>query len=125
MDLEIKHLIFWSADINKAKDFYVEKLGLEILESAEHFFAVKCGDIRFSFFEGAKIFDNKDDSTGVSIIFKTNDLQSTKAALISKDIILFEDITEAPGFMKHFSVKDPDGNLVFFGEYLKDPLEKP
>ena len=68
--------------------------------------------------------DDKDESTGITIIFKTDNVEKTKEEIISKGFPIFEDIMEAPGFMKHFSIKDPDGNIVYFGEYLKNPLDK-
>lgn len=41
MDLKLQHVVIRTTDIKNAKDFYVNKLGLVMLEEAENFFAAK------------------------------------------------------------------------------------
>lgn len=124
MDIQLKHIGFRTADIAKAKDFYVKILGLEFIEEmGDNFFAVKSGGIRFSFFGGYKrTVPLEEDNERLSVIFQTGDIVKLKEDLLAKGIRLFQDIIEAPGFMKFISVEDPDGNIIHFGEYLRDPL---
>ena len=124
MDLKCEHIGFNVSDVKAMKDFYTNKLELELLDSQENFFAVRSGNVRFSFFGGAVKYPLNDDSTGMSMILRTNNIADTREKIVSKGINLSMDITEAPGFMKFISFEDPEGNPVHIGEYLADPLKK-
>ncbi len=124
MKFECKHLSYSCADIKAMKEFYADKLGLELLDNGEHFFAVRAGDVRFSFFAGGKKYPIADDSAGMGIILKTDNVNDARAFVLSKDITLLNDIVEAPSFMKFFTLEDPDGNIVHIGEYFADPFLK-
>lgn len=124
MKFECKHLSYSVSDKNAMKEFYADKLGLELLDDGEHFFAVRAGDIRFSFFAGGKKYPVADDAAGMGIILKTENVSEARAFVLSKDITLLNDIVEAPNFMKFFTLEDPDGNIVHIGEYLSDPFLK-
>jgi predicted enzyme related to lactoylglutathione lyase len=110
------------SDLKSMKDFYVNKLGLRLLEEEEHFFAAAAGDVRFSFFEGAKKYPINEDSAGLSIMLRCNDIIKTRDEIAGKGIELLSDITEAPGFLKYITIEDPDNNIVHIAEYLKEPV---
>lgn len=124
MKFECKHLSYSCADIKAMREFYADKLELELLDNGEHFFAVRAGDVRFSFFAGGKRYVIADDSAGMGIILKTDNVNEAKDFVTGKGIILLNDIVEAPNFMKFFTLEDPDGNIVHIGEYLADPFLK-
>lgn len=124
MKFECKHLSYSVSDKNAMKEFYADKLGLELLDDGEHFFAVRAGDVRFSFFAGGKKYPIADDAAGMGIILKTENVNDARAFVLSKDITLLNDVVEAPNFMKFFTLEDPDGNIVHIGEYLSDPFLK-
>jgi hypothetical protein len=42
--------------------------------------------------------------------------------LVTNGLTLAQDIVEAPGFMRFFTVEDPDANVIHIAEYLRDPL---
>jgi len=118
MKFELKHLSYNVSDLKASKDFYVNKLEFDELDSTEHFFAAKTGNIRFSFFPGAKKYPIADDAAGMGIILAVDNIQEAKEFIMGNGISLLNDIVEAPGFMKFFTVEDPDGNIIHFGEYL-------
>lgn len=124
MNLRCQHIGFNISDVKASKDFYIDKLGLKLIdEKGENFFAAKAGDVRFSFFGGAvKQPTPPDDASGMSIILRTDNINEAKETVLSKGITLIQDIAEAPGFMKWISIEDPDGNIVHIGEYLTNPL---
>lgn len=124
MNFELKHLSYNVSDLNASREFYIDKLGLELINGNEHFFAAKLGNIRFSFFPGAKKYPIADDAAGMGIILAVEDVQKAKEFITGKEVSLLNDIVEAPGFMKFFTVEDPDGNIVHFGEYLTNPLQQ-
>jgi catechol 2,3-dioxygenase-like lactoylglutathione lyase family enzyme len=125
MNFDIKHLVCRSSDIDQSREFYVNKLELEVLEEEEQFFAVRSGGVRMSFFGGSRKIDLPyKDIPGFSVIFSIENVNSAKEYILSKGIKLNSEILEAAGFMKYFSVNDPDENIIYFGEHLKNPLEK-
>ena len=122
MKLKCQHISINMSDKKPMREFYIDKLRLDLLEEEEHFFAASAGAVRFSFFVGAKKYPVNEDAAGFSIILRTENILKAKEELIGKGIKLLEDIVEARGFMKYFSVEDPDNNLIFIAEYLREPV---
>lgn len=58
----------------------------------------------------------------MQIILRTDNIEAAKAELVGNGITLAQDIVEAPGFMRFFTIEDPDGNVIHVGQYLRDPL---
>jgi predicted enzyme related to lactoylglutathione lyase len=107
------------AEIERSRVFYHEKLGLELLENYPNFFVVRAGALRISVFAGFEaLTTNAEESVGFSIILSTEDVTKTKEEFEKRGINVVEDIVEAPGFMRYFTVKDPDGNLINIAQYL-------
>ena len=52
MNLKLQHAVIRVTSITRAKEFYIQKLGMEVLEETKNFFAAKAGGVRLSFFEG-------------------------------------------------------------------------
>lgn len=125
MELEIKHVEIQTTNLKKAKDFYVNMLGLEVIEENPkiNLLAVKAGPVRISIFAGFEKLDRSENQTGIQLIFKTADIEQLIKKLTSKGMIFNTKISEAPGFCKYIVTKDPDGNIVEFAEYLRDPLK--
>jgi predicted enzyme related to lactoylglutathione lyase len=126
MNLEIQHIEVHVSSLENAKDFYVTKLGLNIIEETPTLnqFSVKAGGVRVSIFAGyQKNIDANENITSTHIIFKTDDIVKVKNDLINKGVQLKGDIFEAPGFLKCITTADPDGNIIEIAEYLRDPLK--
>jgi catechol 2,3-dioxygenase-like lactoylglutathione lyase family enzyme len=112
------HISVRCSDIERSIDFYTHKLGLELLHRWPKMFAVRAGEIRISVFQSDEI-----STTGnIEIILRTNDIESAKTRLVTNGLTLAQDIVEAPGFMRFFTVEDPDANVIHIAEYLRDPL---
>ncbi|MFI5211390.1 MAG: VOC family protein [Ignavibacteria bacterium] len=123
MDLKLQHVVIRTTDIKNAKDFYVNKLGLVMLEEAENFFAAKAGGIRLSFFGGYERQEITEDAkTGVSLILRTKNLDEAMKTARDKGIPVNGEIINIPGFHKFLEIEDPDGNILFLAEYEKDPV---
>jgi catechol 2,3-dioxygenase-like lactoylglutathione lyase family enzyme len=113
------HLVFRTPDIARARDFYIEKLGLTLLGGTEKYFAARAGEIRLSF------FPKEDTSTGegrIAFILRTDNVDEAFTRLTAAGIAVPEGIIEAPDFMRFFTFEDPDGNTLHVGQYLRDPL---
>jgi len=122
MNLKCQHMVFSMSDKKAMREFYIDRLGLDVLEDEEHFFAAAAGEVRFSFFEGAKKYPINEDATGVSIILRCDDIAKKREEIINKGVKILNDITEAPGFMKYLTIEDPDNNIVHIAEYLREPV---
>jgi catechol 2,3-dioxygenase-like lactoylglutathione lyase family enzyme len=125
MDLKCQHISFNVSDIEAMKDFYVNTLGMELLDDKPNFFAARAGDVRFSFFGGANKRNNFDDNeVGTGFVLRTDNIEKIRDELVKKGVPMLNDIVTAPGFMKFITIEDPDNNIIHIGEYLADPLEK-
>jgi catechol 2,3-dioxygenase-like lactoylglutathione lyase family enzyme len=113
------HISVGCSDIERSFNFYTNKLGLALLHRWPKMFAVRAGDVRISVFQS----DEVASSGNVEIILRTDNIESAKAAVTHNEVTLAQDIIEAPGFMRFFTIEDPDGNVIHIGQYLSDPLE--
>jgi predicted enzyme related to lactoylglutathione lyase len=122
MDLHIQHVEIHTPSLSAAKGFYVQLLGLEVLEEnpAIQLIALKAGNVRISIMEVPAATGNQDSP--VHLVFATQDIQATYDDLVLAGAVPVSPITEAPGFCRFFGLRDPDGNLVEMAQYLRDPL---
>lgn len=112
------HITILCSDIERAHEFYVDKLGLALLARWPRMIAVRAGDVRFSISQSDEIA--KDGN--VNVILRTDDVEAARDTLQSRGVTLLEDIIEAPNFMRFFTLEDPDANIIHVGQYLRDPL---
>ena len=115
MKIFCDHIGFNVTDLNIMKDLYVRKLGMELVEEFDSFYAVKAGNVKFSFGGGYKKNPKNEDSTGIVLFLKTADLFKTRDMLIERSVKLISDITDEKGY-KYLTIEDPDGNLVHIGQ---------
>ncbi len=126
MNLTIQQIEIHVSSIEEAKDFYVNKLGLQIVEESEaiQLLALVAGNVRLSIFGGFKPIINRDlRFASIHIVLSTDDIEKTFSDLKANAIIFDKGIVEVPGFIKYISTSDPDGNTVEIAEYLRDPLK--
>jgi len=123
MNLSLQHAIIRTSDIDKAKEFYVTKLGLEVLEEAKNFFACKAGTARLSFFGGyEKPTDLEEPKTGMSLVLRVDDLDKAIEELKNKGIKLNGEVIDIPYFHKFQEIEDPDSTILFLAEYHVEPV---
>jgi predicted enzyme related to lactoylglutathione lyase len=119
--LDTCHFELHVDSLTSARHFYVDLLGLEILQELPpiRLLALRAGPVRIS------IFETDTKATGESrahIIFRTNDLDATLRTLRARGLAFDGSLEEAPGFMKYVSLHDPSGNYLEIAQYLRDPL---
>ncbi len=127
MDLIIQHVEVHVSSIEQAKQFYVDQLGLEVLEERPelNLLALKAGSVRVSIFGGFEKSENPGDKkTGTHIIFRTENIEETVKELRDRGTVFTGDVFEAPGFIRGIALMDPDRNVIEIVEYLRDPLAK-
>ncbi len=123
MELNCQHAVIRVTDVATAKDFYTNKLGLKLIEEAGNFFAAKAGGVRLSVFGGCEKAESSEDvKTGVSLIFRTEDLNAFAGELRSKGILPYGEVIEIPNFHKFIEYEDPDGNVFFLAQYYVEPV---
>ena len=125
MNLEIQHIEVHVSSLEKAREFYITKLGLALIEEtpALNLCSVKAGAVRISIFAGFEPDINKDKKkAGTHIIFRTADLANTIEELTKRGVKFTGEIFEAPGLLKGIATADPDGNVIEIAEYLREPL---
>lgn len=125
MDLEVQHVEVHVTSVARAREFYVDKLGLAVLDDMPELdlLAVRAGQLRISIFGGYVSRGDGDERWCSShLIFRTADLNRTIAALTERGVVFTGEVVEAGGFIRDIATTDPDGNVVEFAEYLRDPL---
>ena len=123
MNLRLQHAVIRVTSITRAKEFYLRKLGMEVLEETKNFFAANGGGVRLSFFEGYDKAENGEDvKTGISLIFRVDSLDNAIAEAKKNDIKLNGEIIDIPNFHKFQEFEDPDGNIFYFAEYHVEPV---
>jgi catechol 2,3-dioxygenase-like lactoylglutathione lyase family enzyme len=123
MDLECAHIVLNVSEVGKARDFYIETLGFDIVEEHDNSFAFRAGSVRFTVSPGGKTLKESDPANAL-IIFRTTDIEKSVADLKARGVEFSGEVMEAPGFMKFIAFSDPDDNPLMLGEYSRDPLEK-
>jgi catechol 2,3-dioxygenase-like lactoylglutathione lyase family enzyme len=122
MELGCSHVLISASDLKKSYEFYVEKLGLPVIEEHPKMFAFRAGEVRFSVFGGGQALDPAKDAANVSIVLRTDDVERAVRELKAKGAAFLGEVVEAKGFMKHAELEDPDRNLLYLAQYLSDPL---
>lgn len=115
------HVELHVTNLEAARAFYVDQLGLAILQEtpAIRLLALRVGDIRMSIFGDA---EEMDGSGKVHLVLGTHDIATAVRQLTGRGIMFAGPATEAPGFCRFVQTHDPDGNLVEIAQYLRDPL---
>lgn len=125
MELELQHVEVHVTSLDAAREFYVDKLGLPVLDDLPELslLAVRAGPVRISIFGGFDPLAEGDTAkAGTHLIFRTHDLERTIEKLRGRGIEFTGEIVEAGGFIRDIATIDPDGNVVEFAQYLRDPL---
>jgi catechol 2,3-dioxygenase-like lactoylglutathione lyase family enzyme len=125
MELQLHHVEVHVTSVDQAREFYVDKLGLPILDDMPelNLLAVRAGPVRISIFGGYQPKDPADpQKCGTHLIFRTDNLDETIGELRTRGVHFPGTVVEAGGFIKDIATQDPDGNIVEFAEYLRDPL---
>jgi predicted enzyme related to lactoylglutathione lyase len=129
MSLSIAHVELHVADLPRAKQFYIEVLGLELLDEVPQIglVALRAGGVRLSIFGSLTEADRMARGPGtMHFVYRSDDIARTAAELRARGIPLEggdeHGIHEAPGFIRYVVLHDPEGNRIEIGQYLRDPL---
>lgn len=124
MSLECSHIMMNASDLAESRAFYVETLGFPVVEEYPQMFAFRAGAVRFTVVSGGYRLDPEPErEPNTTLMFRSSDLEATVSELKGKGVAFLGEIHEAPGFMKHVALLDPDNNLLYLAEYYRDPLE--
>ena len=109
-------------DLDAAKTFYVDRLGLPILQEtgSMNLLALRVGKSRMS------IFGNRTDPSGAGpsqIILAVEDIEQAVAELEGSGVVVSGPPVTAGTFLKFVTALDPDGNTVAISQYLRNPVE--
>ncbi len=126
LELTFRQATVHVSALEPALDFYVGVLGLELLERGDSFFAARAGDVRLSFFAGfEQAPGERARQTGVTLILATPDVEDAFRTVRARGVEPLGGIAEAGGFLRFFSVLDPDGTLVSIAQYLEQEILRP
>lgn len=112
------------ADIQKAKEFYQNHVGLTLVEANDQFgwleFEGSHGGARLGVAQYSPEY-SADDKPGMNAIMtmEVDNIQAAKAEMENKGISFIGDIFEVPGDVKMATFKDMDGNKFQLVELVK------
>ena len=98
------------ADLDRAKKFYGEVLGLKQTIEIP-------GWAEFSHSEGAASIGlnqmrENDDERGATVVLRVDDLARAQEDLANKDVKFEGEVEEIPGVVRIATFRDPDGNRL-------------
>ncbi len=116
--------VLFVKDINNAKNFYCQVLGMEIDMDMGKNVILKTGLALWEINEDnilIKTIGKDKTSTGNrgEMYFETDDIEKINTSLKSVNVKYIHDIHEEPWGQKNIRIYDPDGNIVEIGEELK------
>ena len=124
MNLECSQVMLNTSDVKRAREFYIDLLGFPVIEEYPTMFAFRAGSVRFTVVGGGTALPAEpEDNPPSTVMFRTTDIEATVSELRSKGVNLLGDIEDAPGFMRHVALLDPDNNVLYIAQYLRDPLK--
>ncbi len=108
--MKLTYVIFYTNDLQRIKEFYREKVGLELSFGDDKFIAFKIGDALFGI---KKATDAREIPGSQTIIISTPNVESFHSKLTEMGVALYKELTEE-AWGRNFAILDPDGNKVEF-----------
>ena len=111
--MQVEHVDFVSVltqDLQRAKRFYVETLGLEVETEGDSDLELRCGQVTLDVFDPSSIGQPFAPSPA-GIALRVDDVDAARAELESKGVV-FDGDTIVTGVCKQAWFKDPDGNAL-------------
>jgi catechol 2,3-dioxygenase-like lactoylglutathione lyase family enzyme len=111
----LDHVYYWTRDMDRAIDFYVNVVGLRLLRREGNEWAeLEAAPIRLAL-HGT---DEEAPGSG-TVVFHVDDLDATRMSLGSRGVPFDEHIGHVEGFARFATFRDPDGNPVQIIEYAR------
>jgi predicted enzyme related to lactoylglutathione lyase len=105
MNQGMKTIIYPVTDINQAKQFYSQLLGIEPFVDSAYYVGFQIGDQQI----GLDPHGHKEGMTGY---FAVNDIHKSLQALVDAGAQILQEIKNVGGGRLVASVKDVDGNVI-------------
>ncbi|MDI6778309.1 MAG: VOC family protein [Patescibacteria group bacterium] len=100
--------VLYTNDIEKAKKYYVDALGFQVVDDQGKFVYLALGDTKI----GLNVADKPNKVPGhQTIILKSDDIEGDYEALKNKGIAMELELQDL-GFGKTFVFRDPDDNKI-------------
>ena len=111
--MQVEHVDFVSVltqDLQRAKAFYVETLGLEVETEGDADLELRCGQVTLDVFDPSSIGQSFAVSPA-GLALRVPDVDAARAELEAKGVE-FDGETIETGVCRMASFKDPDGNAL-------------
>lgn len=101
---------FLTEDVQRAKRFYTETLGLQVESEGEHDLELTLGQVTLDVFDPSSIGQPFAPSLA-GLALRVDDVDARRAELEAKGVV-FDGETVVTGVCKQAWFKDPDGNVL-------------
>jgi len=111
IDVErVDFVSFLTQDIARAKQFYVEALGLKLESEGESDMELRAGQVTLDIFDPSSI-DQPFAPSPAGLALRVADVEAARAELEAKGVV-FDGETITTSVCKQAFFKDPDGNAL-------------
>ena len=111
----LDHVYYWTRDMDRAIDFYVDVVGLRLVRREGNEWAeFEAPPIRLA-------LHGTDEEAPVSgtVVFRVDDLDAARLSLGSRGVAFDAHVGDVEGFARFATFRDPDGNPVQIIEYAR------
>jgi catechol 2,3-dioxygenase-like lactoylglutathione lyase family enzyme len=117
--IESVHVEMKTRSLAATRSFYVDRLGLRVVQESEGLLALLAGTLRISIFETGDVGAEH----AMHVIFRVDDLDEARRNLGERGVHFEGGRHHASGFMDYLVTRDPDGRPVEIAQYLRDPMK--
>ncbi|PCJ62812.1 MAG: hypothetical protein COA79_01430 [Planctomycetota bacterium] len=115
MEFYFDHINYFAKDIERAKSFYTNTLGLDLVcQGAPHAFSVKLDKSNFIVVLQLDEADSNDHNT-TSAVFRVDNLEETLTSLKAKKVSILSDLEDRTSHLRA-AILDTEGNRIFLIE---------
>jgi catechol 2,3-dioxygenase-like lactoylglutathione lyase family enzyme len=112
----LDHVYYWTRDMDRAIEFYVQVVGLRLLRREGNEWAeLDAPPVRLAL-HGTD--DHELPGSG-TVVFRVDDLEATRVSLGSRGVPFDDYVGQVEGFARFATFRDPDGNPVQIIEYAR------
>lgn len=111
----VQVIAIYVSDVERAKDFYVDTLGLELNGPSGGGYSLKSGNMSF-YLEGGRTQQVESGLTynTISPALATKSIKNAYETLKAKGVQIVEDFVQYGEAFAMFRIADPDGNVLKF-----------
>ena len=114
--------LIYVTDFEKAKDFYLGKLGGTLVSQDEVRLAIRLGHLDIDMFQVTESADPSGYAKrpGIALAFQVDDVGISMAELKAKGVKFIHEVPNQNAYYRYAAFADPSGNVIEIAQILYD-----